>query len=234
MHPDISSFPNHSFYHAALQDSTSVSRQDFTSWRSSFLFPGEHDQPSRPVTFIHHDHPEVRIGQSFGNPKQADIVCKLAVDLLSTNGGLSGADIGIISPYAAQSRLISEGLYNRIRQEGLNASSKTRLLDEMRLIEVNTVDGFQGREKSIIVLSCVRSNSSGTIGFLADLRRLNVAMTRARHSMFVVGNAATLKLAGGRVGDSSGGYLRGDGHVWTRYLEWLEDKGMVTTWNGMQ
>jgi superfamily I DNA and/or RNA helicase len=59
-------------------------------------------------------------------------------------------------------------------------------------IEVNTVDGFQGREKEIIIFSCVRSNDSQSLGFLTDERRMNVAITRAKEYLFVFGNAATL------------------------------------------
>ena len=59
-------------------------------------------------------------------------------------------------------------------------------------VEINTVDGFQGREKDIIIMSCVRSNDNGTIGFLSDRRRMNVAITRAKHSLFVIGNSKTL------------------------------------------
>ena len=59
-------------------------------------------------------------------------------------------------------------------------------------LEVDTVDGFQGREKEVVVISLVRSNAEGEIGFLADVRRMNVAMTRAKRKLLVVGDSATL------------------------------------------
>ena len=59
-------------------------------------------------------------------------------------------------------------------------------------LEIDTVDGFQGREKEAILISLVRSNEQGEIGFLADMRRMNVAMTRARRKLFVIGDSATL------------------------------------------
>ena len=79
----------------------------------------------------------------------------------------------MIAPYAAQVRLLRE-----------------RLPDAE--LEIDTVDGFQGREKEAIVISLVRSNERGEIGFLADVRRMNVAMTRARRKLLVVGDSATL------------------------------------------
>ena len=85
--------------------------------------------------------------------------------------GIDDKDIGIISPYADQVSLIK---------------NKTD-------IEVKTVDGFQGREKEIIIISTVRSNDKGKIGFLSDLRRLNVALTRAKRKLIIIGNKETLK-----------------------------------------
>lgn len=62
-----------------------------------------------------------------------------------------------------------------------------------RGIRINTVDGFQGQEREIIIFNCVRSNKSGTLGFLQDLRRLNVSVTRPRFFLFVIGNSRTLE-----------------------------------------
>lgn len=60
-------------------------------------------------------------------------------------------------------------------------------------VEINTVDAFQGREKDIIIFSCVRSSKERTLGFVSDYRRMNVAITRARHCLYVVGNSNTLE-----------------------------------------
>lgn len=90
-------------------------------------------------------------------------------------------DVGIISPYRAQVQLLRRMLMKREYFKPFR-----------RFISVNTVDGFQGQERDIIVISLVRSNDSGQIGFLRDLRRMNVAMTRARMKLIIIGDAATL------------------------------------------
>ena len=92
---------------------------------------------------------------------------------------LTDCSIGIISPYAEQVR------YLRSKKEEEDAF---RDLD----IEVNTIDGFQGQEKDVIIISLVRSNDTGEIGFLKDERRLNVAMTRARKKLIIIGDLSTL------------------------------------------
>ena len=92
--------------------------------------------------------------------------------------------VGIITPYKAQVRLLKSTLSPYLHRLGLKAPGD---------LEVNTVDAYQGREKDIIVISCVRSNPQGSLGFLTDHRRMNVAITRARHCLFVVGNSATLE-----------------------------------------
>jgi superfamily I DNA and/or RNA helicase len=86
--------------------------------------------------------------------------------------GVPAAAIGVITPYSAQVRLL----------RGL-------LPDE---VEVGSVDGFQGREKEAVVISLVRSNLGGNVGFLAETRRMNVALTRARRKLIVIGDSATI------------------------------------------
>lgn len=90
-------------------------------------------------------------------------------------------DVGLISPYRSQVQL----LRSMINGDKFFKPFKG-------LMTVNTVDGFQGQERDVILLSMVRSNEKGEIGFLGDLRRMNVAMTRARHKLIIVGNSETL------------------------------------------
>ena len=89
------------------------------------------------------------------------------------DAGVIAEDIAVIAPYAAQVRLLREQL-------------------SVPGLEIDSVDGFQGREKEAVVISLVRSNPQGEIGFLADIRRMNVAMTRARRKLLMVGDSATL------------------------------------------
>jgi ATP-dependent RNA/DNA helicase IGHMBP2 len=110
-------------------------------------------------------------GESRLNRQEAALVERKVRALLAT--GVGAADIAVIAPYAAQVRLLRE----RLAIPGL---------------EIDSVDGFQGREKEAVVLSLVRSNPEGEIGFLADVRRMNVAMTRARRHLLVIGDSATL------------------------------------------
>ncbi len=90
-------------------------------------------------------------------------------------------DVGIISPYRAQVQYIRRLLYK-----------KEFFKPFRRCISINTVDGFQGQERDIIVISMVRANDKGDIGFLRDLRRMNVAITRARMKLIIIGDASTL------------------------------------------
>jgi ATP-dependent RNA/DNA helicase IGHMBP2 len=98
-------------------------------------------------------------GESRLNPEEAALVARKVRELL--DAGLPAADLAVIAPYAAQVRLLRELL-------------------PVPGLEIDSVDGFQGREKEAVVISLVRSNPRGEIGFLSDIRRMNVAMTRAR------------------------------------------------------
>ncbi len=110
-------------------------------------------------------------GESKCNVHEGKLVVEQVERLLEM--GVKAEEIAVISPYSAQVRWIRE----RLRSAG---------------VEVDTVDGFQGREKEVVVISLVRSNANGEIGFLADTRRMNVALTRAKRRLIVIGDSATL------------------------------------------
>ena len=107
------------------------------------------------------------------NPGEAELVLARLVNLL--DAGLPPSEIAVIAPYRAQVTLLRE----------LAAAVPSS-------VEIDTIDAFQGREKEAVLVSLVRANSDGDIGFLADLRRINVALTRARRHLFIVGDSATV------------------------------------------
>jgi ATP-dependent RNA/DNA helicase IGHMBP2 len=109
--------------------------------------------------------------QSRFNPEEANLVVRRLKELLDL--GVPHSSIAIISPYSAQVRLLRHLIPNKE-------------------IEVDSVDGFQGREKDLVILSLVRSNVEGDLGFLNDIRRMNVAMTRARRKLLIIGDSSTL------------------------------------------
>ena len=90
-------------------------------------------------------------------------------------GGIKNQDIGVITPYNAQAKLL-----------------RKLFLSKQLKLEVSTVDGFQGREKEVIIISAVRSNYRGEVGFLSNQRRMNVAVTRARKAVILVCDADTI------------------------------------------
>jgi len=124
------------------------------------------------------------------NPTEAELVRQSTADLLEA--GVSPTDVAVIAPYDDQ----VDRLDRAIDEEGL---------------EVDTVDGVQGREKEVVLLSLVRSNDRGEIGFLDEPRRFNVAVTRARRKAVVVGDAGTVTR--GDVFDAFVRYAETDGCV---------------------
>jgi superfamily I DNA and/or RNA helicase len=119
------------------------------------------------------------------NEEEAKLVLKIAEQLLEAIDVRSwqeeGYTMGIIAPYSAQ--------VERLHQL---AETSVSLHEIASLITINTVDSFQGQERDVIIISFVRSNEKNEIGFLSDIRRTNVAMTRARKKLIMVGDTATL------------------------------------------
>jgi superfamily I DNA and/or RNA helicase len=108
---------------------------------------------------------------SIYNPEEAKVVNTIVNDLLAS--GLQHSHIAVVSPYKAQVELLRSK-----RQENS--------------IQIDTIDGFQGQEEDVVVMSLVRSNKAGSIGFLSDQRRLNVSLTRARRKLIIIGDFSTL------------------------------------------
>jgi len=151
-----------------------------------------------------------------------------------TPQNLRGEDIGIISPYIAQVALLTRLLNTDASyQKRFKASLGDLGTMQLANIEVKTVDGFEGREKEVIVFSTVRNNVGGYIGFLADRRRLNVGVTRAKRGLFLVGNMNTLSNGWTNVRQGGQGKRTGKGaEAWRRYMEDLKERGLVVSLTG--
>jgi predicted DNA helicase len=182
MHEDVMDFSSRQFYEERLEADETVG--DHTLESLGFDLDALDDRPDHqfmldpddPLVFIDTagiDAPErsPEGSDSKENVREADLVVDLAESALEAS--LDPEEIAVISPYWDQ--------VDRIRG---------RLDDEH--LEVKTVDGFQGREKELVLISLVRSNPDGDVGFLRDTRRFNVALTRARRKAIVVGDSATI------------------------------------------
>jgi len=193
MHPTICEFPSQTFYKGLLSSHQSTLQRAMprgVDWVN----------PKVPVMFLQTGAQEESSDQSKKNSGQAKIVAHLLEKFIRHQQEL---EVGVITPYLAQ---ISE-IFRHAQMRSLpQVSSK-----EDDRIEVKSVDGFQGREKDLIILSTVRSNNEQRVGFLDDWRRLNVAITRAKCGLIVIGDERT---------------LRSD-TVWNKYLAYLEKNGLV-------
>ena len=176
MHPILSEFPSNTFYDGTLQNGVTQAERE--------MFAIEFPWPvaSKPMMFYVSSGSEElsASGTSYINRTEASNVEKVVTRFLK--GGVTPEQIGIITPYEGQRAYIVQ----LMQRQG---TLRKQLYAE---IEVASVDAFQGREKDFIVLSCVRSNEGKSIGFLADPRRLNVALTRSRYGLVVMGNPKIL------------------------------------------
>ncbi|KAK4802278.1 hypothetical protein SAY86_000481 [Trapa natans] len=176
MHPSLSEFPSNSFYEGTLQNGVTVNERQ--SVGIDFPWP----VPNRPMFFyVQMGQEEISAsGTSYLNRTEAANVEKIVTTFLKS--GVVPSQIGVITPYEGQRAYI-------VNYMSRNGALRQQLYKE---IEVASVDSFQGREKDYIILSCVRSNEHQGIGFLNDPRRLNVALTRARYGIVILGNPKVL------------------------------------------
>lgn len=175
MHETIMGFSSREFYGNRLHAHPSVARH--------LLLPGD-----TPLLFIDTagcGFEEVWEGTSISNPEEAAFLVKQLVALVHqlkpVKTGTSFPSIGVISPYKHQVEVLKEGV-----------ASSAELQEAEAVITVNTIDSFQGQERDAIFISMTRSNADNIIGFLSEVRRMNVAMTRARKKLVVIGDSATL------------------------------------------
>ncbi|MBO1363062.1 AAA family ATPase [Prevotella sp. A2931] len=192
MNEKIMRFSSNWFYHGQVESAPQIRYRGILDydrpieWRDSLQADAAPDDP-QAMEKATGTYGETFVGASFGRVNKAE--ARLTLDTLRdylTKIGRQRVlderiDVGVISPYRAQVQYL-RGL---IRGEEFFKPYR-------RLISVNTVDGFQGQERDIILVSLVRSNDEGQIGFLRDLRRMNVAITRARMKLIILGDVRTL------------------------------------------
>ncbi|WP_289191575.1 AAA domain-containing protein [Bacteroides acidifaciens] len=177
MHEAIMQFPSDWFYHGELEAAPEVRHRGILDF----------DTPMNWIDTSGMDFHEEFVGESFGriNKEEANLLLQELETYINRIGKErileERIDFGLISPYKAQVQYL---------KSKIKGSSFLRPFRS--LITVNTVDGFQGQERDVIFISLVRANEDGQIGFLNDLRRMNVAITRARMKLVILGDAATL------------------------------------------
>ena len=178
MHEEIMRFSSQWFYNGELEAAPEVRYRGILDW----------DSPISWLDTSGMDFKEEFVGETFGriNKAEADLLLQELKAYIRRIGGNrildERIDFGIISPYKAQVQY----LRNKLKTDAA-------LKPYRHLFTVNTVDGFQGQERDVIFISLVRANDEGQIGFLNDLRRMNVAITRARMKLVILGEAETLK-----------------------------------------
>ncbi|CAD7698666.1 unnamed protein product [Ostreobium quekettii] len=196
MHPAISEFPSHWFYDGRLATGVQSSSRPppaGVAWPRA-------DVPVLLVTCRGRESKarseDSEGGASYRNAEEAEVAVRLLSNVLAAGGVES---VAILTPYRAQAAH-AEQLLN----------SATPLINAAA-VAVSSVDGYQGREADVVIFSAVRSNDRGAMGFVADARRLNVAITRARRGLIVVANPATLKHS----------------PDWAAWISWVRSKGSV-------
>ena len=175
MHPYLALFPSKAFYEGRVSSGVSIAQREDSNVMKKFIFKKGNTHNKEPTLFIHVKGTENYggSGTSFYNEQEAEIIYKAVTKLKQCN--VKDEDIGIITPYVEQKNYLLEKF------------------EDESYIEISSVDGFQGQEKEYIFISCVRSNNENQIGFVKDERRLNVAITRARKGLIIVGNAECLR-----------------------------------------
>jgi len=188
MHPLIAEFSSQTFYDGRIENGVSAEQRPAPK---GFDWPN----PCGGVAFVPCTGQQKSVGKSLVNEAESQLVVQLLDGFLEA-GELAAKDIGIITPYAAQCMHLCQMVSQRYGQPMLNH------------LQISSVDGFQGREKELIIVSTVRSCN---IGFLRDRKRLNVMLTRARRGLIVIGNADC---------------LRTDPTL-AKYLDWVESNSLV-------
>mmetsp|Transcript_67664 Transcript_67664/g.151984 ORF Transcript_67664/g.151984 Transcript_67664/m.151984 type:complete len:976 (-) Transcript_67664:277-3204(-) len=193
MHPLIAEFASAAFYNGRLQNGVShIHRKP----PEGFPWP----QRQMPVAFVNLEKgEEKREGSSYINPAEAEKTLWALLEVCK-NEILGPEDVGLVTPYKGQVNFIKKLIRERPGLQKFRTG-----------LEVESVDGFQGQEKEVIIFCAVRNNREGKVGFLSDWRRLNVMLTRARRGCIVIGSRSTL------VSDP----------LWQQWLLWATARGAI-------
>ncbi|GEQ71862.1 hypothetical protein JCM33374_g5548 [Metschnikowia sp. JCM 33374] len=222
MHPAISKFPREKFYGGLLKDG---------------LTPDDRQMegiPSNPVVFWDTcgKCPEGTVfsrfredsGLTYANKGEVDYIEKVLIHLIYEKN-IKKSEIGVVTPYRGQRDLISSTLVKNdlvnpekddvhveVDREDFYNESKPVTIHTVSDIMIASIDAFQGREKDFLIMSCVRSNKQNKIGFLSDARRMNVALTRAKYGLILIGDVDCLK---------------NSDNLWKEYIDSLEQAGSI-------
>ena len=193
MNEQIMRFSSDWFYGGKVESAPSVRYRGILDYDNPIVWidskdviPSPTENTDEAETIVSRYHEEF-VGETFGriNKPEAELTLATLQELFEKIGRArileERIDVGIISPYRAQVQYLRQLIRRREFYKPYRS-----------LISVNTVDGFQGQERDIIIISLVRSNEQGQIGFLRDLRRMNVAITRARMKLIIIGDVETL------------------------------------------
>ncbi|KAJ8100476.1 P-loop containing nucleoside triphosphate hydrolase protein [Lipomyces tetrasporus] len=242
MHPNIAFFSSQMFYKGLVQSAPSV------FGRKSIQFSLFRDPLEYPIVFLDHSYPERSNGTSYDNDGEAQIAFNALLALFQENPDLAGDAVGIITPYIGQVNCLTRYQTSYISSERQSSTygnaygyaggytnnhdrsfAMSPLSQKITMVEINSVDSFQGREKDVIIYSGVRCNGRGSIGFLGDVRRMNVALTRARLGFIMVGSASTVE--SGLLFDSQVSRdHQSDQKIlsgWSEYMKWIRDHDLL-------
>lgn len=176
MHSDISRFPSKKFYDGMLKDGPNMDSLTKRPWHENTNFP-----PYKFFDIVEGQGTQNSKTFSYTNRMEIEIAMEMIGNLFRTFPKIDFTNkIGVITPYKEQNISLQREFVRRFGN-----SIK-------REITFNTIDGFQGQEKEIIIISCVRADKTGGVGFLRDYRRMNVAMTRSKCSLWILGNHESL------------------------------------------
>ena len=241
MNPEVAKFPSDFFYGGKIKNS---SKHKESKYAKKILKKFPWPKKDIPIIFINTNNSSTlfynltdmsitkdsknlninyftseRItGKSYENQLEADITVKILKMLNTIKSYKKGKyDIGIITPYIGQKKLILEKL-NKDKDEDDDFDYYNN-----NIINIASVDSFQGKEKDFIIISTVRSNYKNNIGFLKDPRRLNVSLTRAKHGLIIIGDANCLA--------NSPGEKDNKYSVWRYLIKFYQDMGIIVNFN---